>query len=89
MAHFRQKQGTTKGTGDFLSVLMLYKKHKANDVQTAVEKALAANVGCSRSVEHILLNLCKEPDVCFDKLADWPSLSAPDVSVYNQIGGEI
>jgi len=89
LAHFRQKQGTTKGTRDFLSVLMLYKKHKANDVQTAVEKALAANVGCSRSVEHILLNLCKEPDVCFDKLADWPSLSAPDVSVYNQIGGEI
>jgi transposase len=82
---FCQKQGNTKGIKEFISVLMLYKDHAAADIQSAVEKALLANVSCSQAVEHILKSADNDP--AFAPLANWHSLPVPDVSIYEQIGG--
>ena len=83
---FVQKQGDTKGIKDFISVLMLYKDHGANAIETAVEKALCANTGSSDAVKHILLNThCRAAH--FDSLKNWQALPPPDVSVYHEIGG--
>ena len=83
---FKQKQGPSKGTREFISVLMLYKEH-GDSVVEAVEKALSANVSTSQAVEHILLNLNKESTFNIEALENWDTLPAPDVSVYQQIGG--
>ena len=84
---FCQKQGTTKGIKEFISVLMLYKDHAGADIQSAVEKALLANVSCSEAVEHILKNSADDHDPAFAPLHNWQSLPVPDVSIYEQIGG--
>jgi transposase len=85
---FCQKQGSTKGLKDFISVLMLYKDHKAYDIEHAVEQALKANVSSSQAVEHILLHTNSQ-SASFSALDNWQTLPPPDVSVYRQIGGEI
>ncbi|UCG04844.1 MAG: IS21 family transposase [Desulfobacterales bacterium] len=82
---FCQKQGSTKGIKEFISVLMLYKDHAGADIQSAVEKALLANVSCSEAVEHILKSADNDP--AFAPLSNWQSLPSPDVSIYEQIGG--
>jgi len=84
---FCQKQGSTKGVKEFISVLMLYKDHGAADIQSAVEKALLANVSCSEAVEHILKNSADDHDPPFAPLHNWQSLPVPDISIYEQIGG--
>ncbi len=85
---FIQKQGDTKGVKDFISVLMLYKDHDDNEIETAIEKALYANTGSSDAVKHILLNAhCQAVD--FESLKNWQTLPPPDVSVYHKIGGGI
>lgn len=86
---FRQKQGDTKGTREFISVLKLYKKNKAEDVQTAVKKALTANISCSNAVEQILMNQYSTCELSFEPLVKWGSLPPADISVYEQIGGVV
>ena len=83
---FCQKQGTTKGIKEFISVLMLYKDHAAADIQSAVEKALIAHVSCGEAVEHILKSSA-DNDPAFAPLHSWQSLPVPDISIYEQIGG--
>ena len=67
--------------------MMLYKDHAAADIQSAVEKALLANVSSSEAVEHILKNSADDHNASFAPLHNWQSLPAPDVSIYEQIGG--
>lgn len=86
---FREKQGPSKGTQEFISVLMLYKNNTPEEIQTAVEKALDAKVGCSGAVEQILRNQCQPSKSSFETLDNWGSLPSPDVSVYEQIGGAV
>jgi transposase len=88
LGRFCQKQGSTKGLKDFISVLMLYKDYKAHNIEHAVDKALKANVSSSQAVEHILLNTTGQ-SVLFSPLDNWQSLPPPDISVYRQVGGEI
>jgi hypothetical protein len=84
---FCQKQGHTRGIKDFISVLMLYKDHGAGDIQWAVEKALSSNAGSSQAVKHILIDQSDRSHGSFMPLDNWQRLPAPDVSVYEQIGG--
>lgn len=88
LERFCQKQGSTKGIKDFISVLMLYKDYRADDIEHAVLKALKANISSSQAVEHILLNASGQSP-SFSALDNWQILPPPDVSVYSQIGGEI
>jgi transposase len=84
---FCQKQGHTKGIKDFISVLMLYKDHSAEDIESAVETALSLGVGSSQAVKHILIHKECESGRSFSALENWQTFPAPDVSIYEQIGG--
>jgi len=89
LSHFCNKQGSTKGTKDFINVLMLHNKHKAEDVKKAIEKALMANVSCSSAVFQILFNATDKEKMTFTPLESWQTLQPPDISVYGKIGGAI
>jgi hypothetical protein len=85
---FCASKGETKGTKDFIQVLLLHKKYNPKDIQAAIENALKANVSCSNAVFQILMNSLEQP-TSFSSLPNWGILPTPDVSVYSQIGGAI
>jgi len=85
---FCASKGETKGTKDFIQVLLLHKKYNPKDIQVAIENALKANVSCSNAVFQILMNSLEQP-ISFSSLPNWRILPTPDVSVYSQIGGAI
>jgi len=87
LERFCSKLGQTKGTREFIEVLMLFEDHEYSDVIDAVEKALSANAGSSEAVEHLLIKLAPASGVV--PLSSWCRLSPPDISVYDQIGGVI
>jgi len=86
---FCRKQGHTRGIKDFISVLMLYKDHDAGDIESSVETALEFNAGSSEAVKHILIDHEGQSDFSFAALDNWQTLPPADVSVYEQIGGDI
>ena len=88
LARFCASKGETKGIKDFIQVLLLHKKYNTQDIQTAIEKALKANVSCSDAVFQILINSLEQP-TSFSSLPSWGILPIPDVSVYSQIGGAL
>lgn len=87
LMRFQQSQGDTKGIKDFISVLMLYRDYKADEVETAVEKALEVHISCSQGVKHLLLPSTESGSGSFQPLESWPALPPADVSVYGQLGG--
>jgi len=89
LRHFCQKQGQTKGTKDFIKVLMLFKEHEEGEVLSAVEEAVSANVSSSEAVEQLLTNRTAPQDDFFLPLQNWETLPPPDVSLYDQIGGAL
>jgi hypothetical protein len=89
LERFRQKQGETKGTKEFILVLMLFKEHPKDDVIGAVEAALSANVSCSDAVVHLLQNAGENSDASIEPLGNWLRFAPADVSVYERIGGGI
>ena len=88
LARFCSKQGATNGIKDFISVLMLYKEFDEKEIQTAVELSLTADAGSSATVEHILRHSSK-PGQQFDCAVNWQRLEPADVSLYQQIGGDL
>ena len=84
---FCGKQGHTRGTKDFIKVLMLFKEHKKEDVISAVEETLSAGVSSSEAVEHALIKKIASVEHSPVPLDNWETLSPPDVSVYSRIGG--
>jgi transposase len=86
LARFCDAHCATKGIKEFVTVLMLYRQHKASDVATAAELALENDISSSEGVRH-LLEYSHKTDAVIPPLADWPTLPPPDVSVYGQLGG--
>ena len=86
---FCEKQGHTKGTKDFINILMLFKEHKKENIISAVEEALSAGVSSSETVEHILISRIASAEYSPVPLNNWETLPPPDVSVYSQIGGAL
>jgi hypothetical protein len=87
LKRFCSKQGRTKGIKDFISVLMLYQSHSAEDIELAVSGALTAGVSNSEAVAHILLRSCTVSERCFAALDHWQVFDPADVSIYERIGG--
>jgi transposase len=87
LERFQQSQGDTKGIKDFISVLMLYRDYRADEVQSAVEKALEVRISCSQGVKHLLLPSAESSSGSPQSLESWPALPPADVSVYGQLGG--
>jgi transposase len=77
--------GETDGTRDFIMVLMLYREHRSEDVEAAVERAVQSGVSTSAGVKHLLLP-ANDGDT-FERVSGWPATPTPDVSVYGQLGG--
>jgi len=86
LASFCRMQGETKGIKDFIAVLMLYGRYKADEVEAAVELALEKNIYGSEGVRHLLI-YANESGTTIAPLANWPSLPSPDVTVYGVLGG--
>lgn len=89
LERFRQKLGETKGTKEFIWVLMLFRENSGADVIRAVEQALSANVSSSEAVIHILKNGQKQAAPGIRPLDNWLRLPPADVSKYNRIAGEL
>ena len=78
-------RGETDGTRDFIMVLMLYRDHRTEDVEAAVELAVRSGVSSSAGVKHLLLS--QNDDNKFEPVPGWPATQKADVSVYAQLGG--
>ena len=89
LGSFCNSKGSTKGTKEFINILFLHKKYRSQDIVKAIEKALSTHVSCSDSVLQILTNSLDRPINIFTSLPGREVFSAPDISVYNQIGGVI
>jgi len=81
-----QAQGDTKGTKDFITVLMLYRNYAADEVEAAVELAIENNISSSQGVRHLLLYSNGVESVT-RTLEGWDSLPEADVKQYGQLGG--
>jgi hypothetical protein len=86
LERFCRAQGETKGIKDFITVLMLYRDHKAGEIEAAVELAGKNNISTSEEVRHILTH-AGEANTTIAPLAAWSSLPPPDVAAYGQLGG--
>ncbi len=86
LERFCSSQGETKGIRDFITVLMFYRDYKPCDVNAAVELAIGNGISVSDGVRHILI-YTGDTGKTIAPLSTWPSLSAPDVSAYGQLGG--
>jgi transposase len=85
LAKFQETHGVTDGIKDFISVLMLLREHKADQVYAAVDLALENRIGSSSGVKHLLLH--SDPKETIPPLPDWPATVPADVSIYGQLGG--
>jgi len=86
LERFCRAQGETKGIKDFITVLMLYRDHKACEIEAAVELATQNHISTSEGVRHILA-FTGDADARIAPLAAWPTLPPPDVAAYGQLGG--
>jgi transposase len=86
LERFCDKQGASRGTKDFIQVLLFFKDHDEHEVIAAVERAVSAQVSTSAAVEH-LLRRSEAPPVA--PLEHWSRFSPPDLSVYSRIGVEL
>ena len=89
LKRFCSKQGRNKGIKEFITVLMLYRSHRAKDIEAAVDRALTAGVSCSDAVEHILIGSVAQSGMSFPALDNWQVFDPANVSIYDQIGGGI
>jgi transposase len=86
LERFCRAQGETKGIKDFITVLMLYRDHKAGEIEAAVELAGKNNISTSEGVRHILTH-AGDANTTIAPLAVWSSLPPPNVAAYGQLGG--
>lgn len=65
---------------------MFYRDYTADEIEAAVELAIANNISSSDGVRHLLVYTgCV--DTVIAPLSSWPSLPPPDITVYGQLGG--
>ena len=83
LTRFCDTQGENKGIKDFITVLLLYKDYRADEIEAAVELALEVHISSSDGVKHLLLY--SVPEGVAEPLSKWPCLPTPDVSLYGQL----
>lgn len=81
----RLRYGQSKGTRDFVSLLMLYRTYGSDEIEAAVELALESGVADTAGVKHILL-FTSDKEKKEKSLPNWQTLPASDPSVYAQLG---
>lgn len=85
LRRLESSQGTSKGTKEFIEVLMLYRDHEPAAVEEAVELALISGVSSGEAVRHLLYPGESGPESI--TLPGWPRSVQTDVSVYSDLGG--
>ena len=88
LGRFQKKQGETAGIKDFISVLMLYRDHDAQEIEAALERALGAGISSSHGVISLLKHGAESGDHP-GPLPSWPTLPPADVSIYGRLGGAL
>jgi transposase len=85
LERLKTAQGISRGTREFIEVLMLYREHGPAEVESAIARALASGVSSGEAVKH----LARAPAEEFapEKLEAWQSLPQADISVYSNLGG--
>lgn len=86
LERFCRAQGETKGIKDFITVLMLYREHKAGKIEAAVELSAKNNISTSEGVRHLLIR-AGDGDTMIGPLVAWSSLPPPNLAAYGQLGG--
>lgn len=87
LLRFCSKQGNTKGTRDFINVLILHRDHNKEEIKESIEKALMAGISTSHAVVQILQNASGKEEMTVVPLQNWRTLPPPDISIYDKIGG--
>ncbi len=87
LRRLEQAQGASKGTKDFIEVLMLYRKHDPEVVREAIDRALLAGVSSAEAVKHLIGS--REPEEVPESLQTWPSFPEADISGYSRLGGVV
>lgn len=85
-SRFCAAQGETNGTKDFISVLMLYQHHNADEMEAAIDLALQSHISYSEGVKHLLI-YANSKDIEQAPLDGWSSLPTPDLDAYAPLGG--
>ena len=84
LERLQKAQGDSKGTKDFITVLILNRTFEAKDIEAAVDLALENNISSSHGVEHLLLYANgTTPDIT--ALSGWDSLPASDIEQYGRL----
>lgn len=86
LGKFMVKQGQTDGIKDFIGVLKLYREHRKEDVDKAVEQALEKDILSGAGIKQIVLHAQSKGDDVF-ALEGWACTQRPDLSVYGELGG--
>ncbi|MCP4158254.1 MAG: hypothetical protein GY757_61715 [bacterium] len=87
LKHFCKKQGQNRGIKDFVSVLMMYRDYTVPEMGAAIEQAVETGVSMGHGVKHILFSARHEES--FAPLEGWPTVSQPDLSNYDRLGGAL
>lgn len=66
---------------------MMYRDHTKEEMEAAIEHGVKCGVSTSHGIKHILLS--RNPKASIEPLEGWPSLSQPDLSSYDRLGGDI
>jgi transposase len=85
LGRFVEKRGQADGIKDFICVLKLYREHRREDVDKAVEQALEKDILSGAGIKQMVLHSQSKEDVC--ALEGWVCTQQPDVSVYGELGG--
>lgn len=85
LCRLKEAQGTTKGTKEFIEVLMLYREYEPETVEKAIAKALAAGVSSGEAIKHLISSF--ETEQAPERLQNWACFPEADISAYSRLGG--
>jgi hypothetical protein len=85
LERFCQAHDENRGIKAFIDVLMLFRDHPAQEVETAITQALDAGVSVADGVRHLLHHNQDTPKIA--PLERYSRLPEADVSVYAALGG--
>lgn len=85
LERFRQTSEVSRGTKEFIDVLLLFRDHPAEAVESAIAQALASGISDCEGVRHLLHH--RTPVVATVPLERYSRLPEADVSVYAALGG--
>jgi len=86
LARFIEAQGKSRGTKDFIQVLMLFRSFNSTEVIEAVRQAVKSSVSNSAGVNHFL-RYNRESPTEFQPVSGWKSQPPADISLYSELGG--